>query len=197
MLLLVHIIWSNAYRLEEINIPFCNKCGAKLEEDTRFCEKCGTKVEKIKKGNGRKIGEKRISKRSISISIASVICWITGIMGIITGIGLFIGANIPFFMDIMAGTGINYYSLLYVSLISTIEAVLLIFAAYGLWHVKRYGAIAAFIGLGICTITYFFEIMTHGSVVALYGIFGILLNTLSVILIIIGWKSLKRTTITI
>ncbi len=31
-------------RIEEKSVPYCRRCGAKLEEDWRFCQNCGTQV---------------------------------------------------------------------------------------------------------------------------------------------------------
>lgn len=64
---------------------FCNKCGAKLEENAQFCSMCGSVIEKtdIEKIDDEPVKEQTASKNKIIMAILSILLLVSVVLNIV------------------------------------------------------------------------------------------------------------------
>jgi len=147
------------------------------------------KPEEIKEQPQQPSSDKQevLTIRPASITVASILFYIFGILGIIGSLILLGGGSIlygvPYVGWLTGGVFIAF------GIIGLIISILDILAGYWLWHSLRKGGI---IGIIVCVLSIIVSIpeLLIPSMAALTGV-SILIDIVLIILIGIGWKSLK------
>jgi|GEM_PF-2117888 uncharacterized membrane protein len=155
-------------------MPFCPYCGKEVSAEAAFCPSCGSALKVLKPQYAR-------YERSASITIASILFFIAGILEFIGGIILMGGgalfAKIPLigwiFGPLIAIVGV----------IVLIASLLDLCAGTLLWDNKKSGGILGIVSsiLGLMV----------GLITFPLGLLDIALSLILIILIAVGWSTLK------
>jgi len=132
--------------------------------------------------------EKEVSEvRPASITIASILFYIFGILGIIGSLAILGGGSIIFsvpYVGWLAGD-----VLVAIGIIGFIIYLLYLLAGYWLWHSQRKGGIVGIIVSVLDILISIPMILIHAFTV-LTGI-SVLIDIVLIVLIAVGWSSLK------
>lgn len=154
---------------------YCPNCGASIKGEVKFCKNCG---EKLIAQTTEQI------ERPVVIVIAAILFGIMGIFEVLGG--LIFAALGP--MILMESTELASFvggSVILFGGIFLVAGVLDVAAAYGLWELKKWGGILGIV-LGIISLLLSIPFVTID-----FG-FSLVLSLAMIILIALGWNSLKN-----
>ena len=132
--------------------------------------------------------EKEVSEvRPASITIASILFYIFGILGIIGSLAILGGGSIIFSVPYVGWLASDV--LVAIGIIGFIIYLLYLLAGYWLWHSQRKGGIVGIIVSVLDILISIPMILIHAFTV-LTGI-SVLIDIVLIVLIAVGWSSLK------